>query len=208
MRRYLLALIGLTVLAGAWAGPLPAMAGTTFYAHMAMHVAVVAVAAPLLALSIADTALDPLCHWPRAIAPLPSSALDLVVIWAWHAPALHHASQHNGAMMALEQSSFLLCSLAVWLAAFGGSAGRSDERALAGSGGLLMTSMHMTLLGALLALSTRPIYGHSASGDARLSALEDQHLGGLLMLLGAGTSYLLGALILFAGLLRRRGLTA
>lgn len=208
MTRYLLALSGLTVLVGAWAGPLPAMAGTTFYAHMAMHVSVVAIAAPLLALSVAGTVLDPLCHWPRAIAPLPASALDLIVIWAWHAPALHHASQHDAAMMALEQSSFLLCSLAVWLSAFGGSAARRDERALAGSGGLLMTSMHMTLLGALLGLSTRSLYGHGTSGDSRLSALEDQHLGGLLMLLGAGTSYLIGGLILFAGLLRRRGVTA
>lgn len=206
MSRYLLALSGLSVLAAAWAGPLPDMAAATFYAHMAMHVSVVAVAAPLLAMALAGTSLDPVCRWPGALAPLPLSALDLVVIWVWHAPALHHLSQHHAWAMAVEQILFLLCSLAVWLSAFGGTAAQRDERVLAGAGGLLMTSMHMTLLGALLGLSLRPLYGHVVSGDPRISALEDQHLGGLLMLVGAGTSYLMGALVLLSGLIRRRTL--
>jgi putative membrane protein len=55
--------------------------------------------------------------------------------------------------------------------------------------------MHMTLLGALLALTPRPLYPH-ADGFAGLTALEDQHLGGAIMLLIGGIAYLLCGLAL------------
>jgi hypothetical protein len=74
---------------------------------------------------------------------------------------------------------------------------------------LLLTSMHMTLLGALLALTPRPLYSH-AGGFTGLSPLDDEHLGGAIMLLTGGLSYLLGGLVLAAGLLRvgQRGVEA
>lgn len=194
----------IAVLALAWLGPLPRLAQSVFAAHMAMHVAVVALAAPLLAAGIAGTRLDPSRHWPGLFPALPASMLELVVIWAWHAPALHHLSRHHGGAMAIEQGLFLACSLAVWLSAIGGDARDRHARALAGMGGLLLTSMHMTLLGALLVLGPRPIYVHAEFVSAGWSALDDQRYGGLLMLLGAGTSYLLGALLLLAAVLRRR----
>jgi putative membrane protein len=65
-----------------------------------------------------------------------------------------------------------------------------------------MTSMHMTLLGALLALGSRPLYVHHG-GLAMLSPLEDQHVGGAIMLVAGGASYLLGGLYLTARLVRR-----
>lgn len=201
-------LAGLVVLGLAWLGPLPQQASSVFTAHMAMHVAVVALAAPLLALGLAGSRLDPARCWPRLLAPLPVSMLELLVIWAWHAPALHHLSRHDGRAMALEQALFLVCSLAVWLSAIGGGPRLRRARTLPGVGGLLLTSMHMTLLGALLALGTRPLYGHAAATPWGWSALQDQHYGGLLMLLGAGSSYLIGALLLMAALLRRRGAVA
>lgn len=200
----LLLVMGLAVLGSAWLGPLPRLAGSTFAAHMAMHVSVVAVAAPLLALGLAGSRFDPARRWPQVFAPLPASVLELIVIWSWHAPALHHLSRHDGRVMALEQGLFLCSSLLVWLSAFGGPQGTRDERGIAGIGGLLMTSMHMTLLGALLTLSLRPLYPHGDVNALGWSALDDQHLGGLLMLLGAGSSYLIGALWLLAGVLRRR----
>lgn len=199
---------GLAVLALAWLGPLPTLAKDVFSAHMAMHVLVVALAAPLIAAGIAGGRLDPSRRFPRWFAPLPASILDLVVIWAWHAPALHHLSRHDGRAMALEQGLFLACSLIVWLSAIGGGPRESEARALPGVGGLLLTSMHMTLLGALLALGPRPLYGHGVVTALGWSALDDQHYGGLLMLLGAGTSYLIGALLLLAAVLRRRGTTS
>ena len=192
-RAWLLAAV-LVVLAGAWLGPLPQLASQVFAAHMTMHVAVVAVAAPLLAVALGGSPFDPVRRWPRPFHPLLISVVDLVVIWSWHAPLLHHASRHQPPVMAIEQASFLIVGMALWLSAFGGDPALRRQRAAAGIFGLLMTSMHMTLLGVLLALAPRPLYGHGA--------LDDQALGGVLMLTGGGLSYLAGGLWLLADLLR------
>jgi putative membrane protein len=200
MRRALL-ICGLLALAAAWLGPLPQLARQAFFAHMTMHMAVVAVAAPLLALGIAGGGLDPVRRVPGPFAPVPASLLELAVVWAWHAPAPHHWARHSAAGLALEQGMFLLAGLLLWLSAFGGDPWRRANRTAAGIVGLLLTSMHMTLLGALLALTPRPLYLHAA-GLAGLTGLEDQHLGGAIMLVAGGLSYLLGGLWLMVGLLR------
>ena len=68
----------------------------------------------------------------------------------------------------------------------------------AGLAGLLLTSMHMTLLGALLALTPRPLY-HNVAGLTGVTTIQDQHLGGAAMLLIGGVSYLAGAIWITAG---------
>lgn len=258
---------GLALLAAAWLGPLPALARTAFWAHMTMHMAVVAIAAPLLALAVANTRLDPARRWPLWFAPIPASLIELAVVWSWHAPALHQAARHEPEALFLEQTSFLAAGLLLWLAALGGEGERLSDHRRSGSGpgllaggrrgprgprtvrsptgesadrvearahrpvalharagpparspgpllppqlgrqgagvvALLLTSMHMTLLGALLALSPRPLYGHAHGSFAGLAPLDDQHLGGAVMLLVGGASYLLGGLVLMARLLR------
>jgi putative membrane protein len=200
MRRALLT-FGLLTLAAVWLGPLPQLARQAFCAHMTLHMGVVAVAAPLLAVGVTGGRLDPVRKAPGLFAPIPASVLELVVVWAWHAPALHHAARHGTAGLAAEQGAFLFAGLLVWLSAFGGDARLSGSRRAAGVVGLLLTSMHMTLLGALLALAPRPLY-HHAEGLTGLTPLDDQHLGGVIMLLVGGLSYLLGGLWLTAGLLR------
>lgn len=202
MRRWAV-VSGLAVLAGAWLGPLPDMASDAFVAHMTMHVALVAVAAPLLALGLAGSRLDPAKAAPAVFAPIPASVLELVVVWGWHAPALHHAARHGTGPLIVEQAMFLGVGLLVWLSAFGGSEEHARERRAAGIIGLLLTSMHMTLLGGLLTLSPRVLYSHAGTPPFGLSALTDLHLGGTLMLLGGGLSYLIGGLYLLAGLLRQ-----
>ncbi|MGH8496550.1 MAG: cytochrome c oxidase assembly protein [Gammaproteobacteria bacterium] len=199
MRRSML-ILGLAVLAAAWLGPLPEQ--RAFFAHMAVHVSVVAIAAPLIAVGLTGSAWDPARAWPMLFAPLPASILEFFVVWAWHWPALHDAAREWPLAFVAEQASFLLAGLALWLSAFGGRPEVRASRSGAGIVALLATSMHMTLLGTLLALSTRPLYAHYDAGFAGLTALEDQHLGGLLMLLGGGTAYLIGGLCLLARLLR------
>lgn len=198
MRRALLT-AGLLTLAAVWLGPLPQLARQAFFAHMTMHMGVVAVAAPLLALGIAGGRLDPVRRVPGLFAPVPASVLELVVVWAWHAPVPHHLARQSAAGMVVEQGMFLSAGLLVWLSAFGGE--RHGNRTGSGIVGLLLTSMHMTLLGALLALTPRPLYAH-LHGFSGITALEDQHLGGAIMLVAGGLSYLLGGLWLTVGLLR------
>jgi len=202
-------LLALAALLAAWLGPLPGWAERSFTAHMGLHVAVVAVAAPLLAVGLAGTRLDPAIIMPRLTAPVPASVLELVVVWGWHAPALHLAARHLPYALVWEQAMFLAAGLLVWSSAFGGTPALRVHRAGPGLVALLLTSMHMTLLGALLAMAPRLLYqhgdggGHAHTGAALLGldALSDQQLGGVIMLAFGGVSYLIGGLVLLMRML-------
>ncbi len=197
MSRFTPSRLGLAALAlAALARPLGAAA--PFTAHMAAHVLVVAVAAPLLAFALSGTRLDPTLRAPTLFAPITASLVEFVAVWTWHAPSLHHAARHDTLTTVAEHVTFLVTSLALWLASVG--AGRDERRGL-GVVALLLTSMHMTLLGALIALSPRALYA-PCSGARALSALDDEHLGGAVMIVVAGASYLAGAVALTAAMLR------
>jgi len=204
MRRAALAL-GLMVLAAAWLAPSSGLLPGPFTAHMTMHMGVVAVAAPLLAFGLARGPFDPVKRWSAWFAPIPLSMLELVVVWAWHAPALHRFARHTMLGVVLEQACFFACGTAVWLSALGGGRQERAQRAALGVVALLLTSMHVTLLGALLALPPRALYAHAGhDGSHALNALEDQHLGGAIMLIVGGVAYLAGGLALCAELMRAR----
>lgn len=190
-------LAGLLSLGLAWAPPLTRLVPESFAAHMVVHMGVVAVAAPLLALGLAPWAARRLGGLGLGL-PAAATLFDLVIIWAWHAPALHHAAREGGMVFVAEQVSFLVAGLGVWLSALAsGAEGRGG--ALAGAAALFFTSMHMTLLGVLLGLARVPVTGEPAA-----AALADQHLGGVIMLALGGAVYLLGGLGLVARELRSR----
>ena len=127
MMRSGLLLLGLAVLAVAWLGPLPNLASHSFAAHMTMHIAVVAIAAPLLAVGMTGTVADPVRRMPRVVAPIPASMVELVIVWAWHVPALHQAARHGTEMFVLEQATFVIAGVLLWSAALGGQRRRSVE---------------------------------------------------------------------------------
>ena len=188
---------GIAVLALLWAGPLASATRHSFSGHMAIHMGVVAVASPLLAAGIAGTGFDPSPTRPILFGPLPASLVELIVVWGWHAPALHEAARTIPSVFVLEQATFLLSGLLVWIACLGYAASGTHGRSLLGTLGLLLTSIHMTLLGGLLAFAQRPLYGHQD-----MHGLDDQQQGGIVMLLVGGASYLLGGLVLMARVFR------
>ncbi|VDC33489.1 cytochrome c oxidase assembly protein [Pseudogemmobacter humi] len=194
-------LAGAAVLALAWAGPLPGMVPHSFAAHMALHMAVVGVGVPLLAAGLAPALSQTRLMRSQLALPVAVSLFDLIVVWGWHAPVLHEAARAIPAVLALEQAMFALAAALVWLIALGAEAGRRHEAALAGALTLFFTSMHMTLLGALIGLASRPIYGHAHGPDP----VRDQQIGGAIMLVIGGVIYLAGGLVLIARVLRQRG---
>lgn len=226
--RWLSLAAGLLLLAMLWLGPLPRMARSLFSAHMSLHMGVVAVAAPLIALGLAGGRFDPVIRASKLFAPVPASMIEFAVVWAWHAPGLHRAAHDHMWGFLLEQGMFFVSGLALWLSAVGGDVRWQPSRTGAGVIAILLTSMHMTLLGALIALAPRPLYVHASSPAAsaairhqtelgaicrfpgtstdlsRLSELEDQQLGGTIMLFVGGASYLAGGLWLMAKLLQHR----
>ncbi|HET7410063.1 MAG TPA: cytochrome c oxidase assembly protein [Paracoccaceae bacterium] len=154
-----------------------------FADHMARHMAVVALAAPLLAIGLPHRLSAALPHVPV----LPATLAEFVTVWGWHLPAAHAAAQTSTVWFAVQHACFLAVGLALWRSAL------APGRALAGAGGMLLTSMHMTLLGALLILATRELYPSGICGGP-----ADQQLGGMLML-GIGTPiYLMAGLALTA----------
>jgi putative membrane protein len=195
-------MIGLLLLAIIWGGPLFAAGENSFTAHMLAHMGVVAVAAPLIALGIAGTGWD-FSRRSRLFSPMPASLLELAMVWAWHAPALRALAETSPLAAAAEQASFLAAGLILWLSCVGHNGHDRIERSAAGAFGLLFTSVHMTLLGALLALTPRPLYG---TGEVTclgvtLGAGQDQALGGVIMLMVGAAVYLIGGLALLARLL-------
>jgi putative membrane protein len=199
MRRAFLALAILGLIA-TWLGPLPELAQRAFFAHMILHMSLICVVAPLLVLAIRGRRFDPVLRAPKLFAPIPASLLEFVVVWLWHMPMLHQAARHTLSGFVCEQGTFLISGLILWFSAFGGTS-RDHDRSGPGVVALLLTSMHMTLLGALLALSPRPLYTHVERMEW-LTPLEDQHLGGAIMLSVGGVTYLFAGLCLMAQILR------
>lgn len=174
------------------------VADTGMTGHMAAHMIAVALAAPLLALAVRGSALDPTAIAPLFASALAMSVLELAMVWCWHLPAMRAAVAHGSLLSIVELACFLLVGTLLWSAVL---ATRAEAR-LAGAGALLLTSMHMTLLGALVGLAPRTLYpGAVHIPLAGLTALQDQQLAGVVMLLVGGLSYLAGALAVLKGVL-------
>lgn len=185
----LLAIFGVMLLASFGSG--------SFTAHMIVHMGIVAIAAPLVAYGLRGTVLD----LPDRVGmtPMLASLVELAVVWFWHLPALRAIAEASLALSLVEQVSFLVAGVLLWQTCF-----RPNEGRLAGTIGLLFTSMHMTLLGVLLALAPRPLYGGGevTCFGISLPAAADQQIGGVVMLMVGSIVYLLGGVLLLAGVLR------
>ena len=179
---------GLALLPVGWALSRYGMSG-----HMAAHMIAVAIAAPLIALGLQGGRFDPAARWPRFASPLPAALIEAVIVWGWHVPALRSLAAHHPAALVAEQASFLAAGLLLW------SAVLAPRHRAAGVGALLVTSMHMTLLGALIGLAPRPLYMHHGP-----DALADQQVAGVVMLLVGGIAYLVGGLAMLGRLLQTR----
>lgn len=176
-----------------WLAPLARWLGAEFPAHMLRHMMLVAVIAPLLVLGA------PRLAGRVALPPLLAAAAEFVIVWAWHLPAAYGLAFLSAAGLVAEQASFLVAGVIVWAGCL------RARHALLGAGGLLLTSMHMTLLGALLVLAPRDVYAAFCGTSPDVTA---QQLGGLLML-GIGTPiYLVAGLALTARALQDGGLRA
>jgi putative membrane protein len=198
MKRVCLA-TGLLLLLIFWGVLLPFADRASFTIHMIAHMGIVAGAAPLIAIGLSGTRADFSARWVW-FTPVVASVVELLAVWAWHIPALRLGSESSSVIAAVEQVTFLAAGLALWLSCLGGLQEGRDGRRLAGAFGLLFTSMHMTLLGALLALSPRALYG---VGDVTcfgftFSPLVDQQAGGVIMLLVGAAVYLAGGVSLLA----------
>lgn len=162
-------LAGVAVLAIIFVSPLCALASALFSARGVHHLALAAIAAPLLALAL------PAARSSGVAAPLAVSSL---VLWLWHWPALYTAAYSDPAVYLLMQG--LLLASFVWFWRVVLSPNTAPVTALLGIGA---GAGQMGLLGALLTLAPRPLYAVHGPGALLwgLDPLQDQQLAGLLM---------------------------
>jgi len=189
---------GLLLLVWLWLGPLPEMARRAFSPHMILHLGVSVVAAPLVVIGLLR--LAPRARAPRNVVPwaLAASLFEFVVVWGWHAPAMHEAAARRGDVFVLQQVSFLAAGLLLWWTCLAGSS--TGERAVGGLA-MLVTSMHMAMLGVLLVVAPALLYAPQfCLGAFGLDPLADQQLGGGLMALLGALPFVLGGAWLAARL--------
>jgi putative membrane protein len=161
--------------------------------HMALHIAAMNVAAPLAAAAFAKVLPD----WAGRYRTLwISAAMQLLLLWAWHAPSVQHAATgshgyHLAAHAMLFLSAFLFWSAIIRLPASG------RWQAIAA---LLATGKLACLLSALLIFSPRALYDISLHAGAHL---DDQQLAGLLMITACPLSYLIAAVVIATQFINR-----
>jgi putative membrane protein len=143
--------------------------------------------------------------WQPLFRPGAAWALYGAALWLWHAPALFEAALQSETVHYLQHLTLLVTALLFWASLL---PRRADGKTrIAAVFSLFTTSMHSTLLGALLTLSPTVWYASyaGATGPGGLSALEDQQLAGLIMWVPAGLVYMAAALALLGASLRDSG---
>jgi cytochrome c oxidase assembly factor CtaG len=214
--------MGLVAVAAALVSPLDAAADHLLSAHMAQHLLLVVVAAPLLIVGSPVLAMSRLLPkgWRRATRPWgrsgpirvacrtltnPVASLFLVtaVLWAWHVPLLYEAAVENPILHVVEHASFLGTALLFWWVALQPSGPRRLSR---GADVLYVFAgaLQSGALGALLTFASSPIYSLYAHRTAAWGAspVSDQQLAGLLMWVPSFVVHLLAAGALFVAWLR------
>ena len=167
---------------------LPALGLLTFgdlASHMALHIALMSVAAPLIAMLLVEFGvarnLGPKWLWG-------STLVQLIALWAVHAPYLHSAAAGAASLSTLLWTLLLVSAVVFWLSACSARPVQWWQAILA----LLVTGKLACLLGALLVFAPRPIY---SSGHHGLD-LADQQMAGLLMLAACPLSYVLAGIVI------------
>lgn len=193
---------GLAVMAAALMSPLDALASTLFSGHMAQHLVLMIVAAPLLVHARPTAAL---------VAGLPAAGRDMVrrtglhrpgqrgaaraltrpvvvwiigtlALWAWHMPALYETALAHEPVHVLEHASFLGAALLFWSVVLASGTRRGVPRPIA-IVLVFASGVQSSALGAVLLFASSPLYDVHAEG-ARVwdvAPLSDQQLAGALM---------------------------
>lgn len=194
---------GLAAAAAALLSPVESLAETSLVAHMAQHMLMIALAAPLLAFGAPPLRL--LAGLPgrlrrtfnrarRRLGTAPGGPVALAVIlvavhaaavWIWHVPAVYELAVTSTALHLLEHFLFLATAVTAWWAIleFGGRIRPSAGMVIV----LLGLAAQGAMLGALMAFAGQPwypLYEEQALRSGR-DPLAEQQLAGMIMW-GAG----------------------
>jgi putative membrane protein len=208
---------GLLSLALALLSPLAWISEMLFSAHMTQHEVLMLISAPLLVIgrplqvvhwSLPARGRELTGRWTRTRAlsrswrgltgPAAAFGLHAAALWSWHIPVLFETALRHPTVHGLQHASFLITAALFWWGMMHGRYGRAGY----GAGVLyvFLTAVHSSILGALLAVATSVWYPANSAAAPRLgvTAIEDQHLAGLLMWVPSGVVFIVFGLALFA----------
>lgn len=163
--------------------------------HMAGHIALMNVAAPILALALVRGADNvPFRRWSLA----PPTVVQLVLLWLWHVPAALAAAHASPVVHVAMQATLLVSAAWFWTVVLA----KADAARWTAIVALLITGKVFCLLGAVLTFAPRSLYalgaGHVMAHAEGGVALADQQLAGLLMLVACPPTYVLAGVVIAA----------
>jgi putative membrane protein len=184
-----------------------------FSAHMLQHVLLGDIAPLLLLLSLSRVIMRPatrrLAAVERALGPLASPLTGLVlwlaVMYLWHVPALYDAAAEHSGLHLLEHASFFAAGLALWwplVQPLPMRRGLSGMQPLAYIGA---AKLGLAALGLVLAWSSSAFYPYYEETPRiwGLSPVEDQNVGGVIMMVEQSLTLVLVMVVLFVRMLAR-----
>jgi putative membrane protein len=162
--------------------------------HMAQHIALMNVLAPLAAIALVNygfTAARPSSLWA-------ATAVQIALLWGWHLPSMQNAVATSGSIAAAMHLSLFASALLFWICLLCVPARATWQGILA----LLLTGKLACLLAGLLVFAPRLLYAASTAGHpAHGATLADQQLAGLLMITACPLSYVMAGIVLAARML-------
>jgi putative membrane protein len=215
---------GWLALVAALCSPLDALGEVLFVAHMAQHMILILVAAPLLVLGASrrvEAASGPvLWLWSLPVGQRRSLAqwwrrqwvlqlgwhcltqtwlvwlLFAWLLWGWHAPPLYELTLRNSWFHAAEHISLVGSAFLFWWVLL---AQASHRRAPDGAALFILftTALHSGLLAALITFSSNVLYPtyRATTWAWGLTPLADQQIAGVIMWASMGFVYLAAALM-------------
>ena len=203
---------GLLALAGALATPLDGLGEDyLFSAHMAQHILLGDFAPALMLLGLSRVIMRPatrrLQRVERALGPFAHPVTGLVLwlglIYLWHVPALYEAAIESPAVHALEHASFFVAGTAVWWPLIQPVPMRRRMTGLWPFAYIGTAKLGLAFLGLWLTWSNTVTYDYYETVPRiwGLSPVEDQNVGGAMMMVEQSLVLVTAFVVLFLRML-------
>ncbi|MEA2426634.1 MAG: hypothetical protein QOF37_262 [Thermoleophilaceae bacterium] len=182
-----------------------------FSMHMTQHILLGDIAPLLLLLSLSRVIMRPATRRFNAIerklgrlaSPFTFIAVWFALLYLWHIPAMYDAAIRNPLVHALEHLCFFIAGCAVWWPLIQPVPMRYKLTGIATMGYVLAAKLGLGILGLYLTWSHTVAYDYYAHVPRiwGLSAIEDQNVGGAIMMLEQSLVLVTAFCILFVRML-------
>jgi putative membrane protein len=184
-----------------------------FTMHMVQHLLLADLAPILLLVGLSRAFLRPAVRRLRPVeerlGPLAHPAVALAVyvglMWLWHLPAMYELALHHPWAHALEHASFFTAGVAFWWYLIEPVPPRHRLTGPWALAYLATAKLLMGILGVVLAFSPDALYStyEDAPRTWGLSAIEDQNIGGLVMMVEQSLVLVIAFAVFFARMIDR-----